>query len=1162
MGRGESRGRGATDRTVKAALRQVLGALPLLGLMLDSRGRVAYANPRLLELTGWSRRDLQGRSWFRKISGSREEAKSDASVFQRMRDAEGGTERNLQHLVTRSGERRSVLWDHLLLGGDRGGSPFCACIGEDVTDKFRVVDRLCQSERRAQRLVDSLPLGVHLYHLDGEGHLIFQGANAAADRILGIPHADLIGKEILEAFPSLLNTETPLRYEDLCRAGGEWHREEVAYEGDRIRSAREVVAFQSEPGSVAVLFRDITQERRSHEELHIRDRAIAKSLSAIAFADGYGRLTYANQTFLNMWEYRADEVLGRRFEEFWEEPQRALRVIGEISAGSQHRGELLAKRRDGSRFPAEVFASSVVDGETGRVLCLMGFFADITERKRFEEMLSSAVRGVSGETGERFFHAMVESLRKALQADCVFVGRLAPEAPDRIRTMAVFTASGEAPNFEYPLAGSPCETVVGHRPRAYPTGVAERFPEYFALREMGVGGYAGIPLWDERGMPLGVLVALFGTPLRDPEGTLSILQLFGSRAAAEMRRKETTDALVESRRRYESLVNSLDGAVYEVDIPTQTITYMSPQVEALVGYPPEAWLGNLSFWAGLVHEEDRDRIVKGSARTMAGAKPQVFEYRMRRKDGRVIWVRDSVRFLPEGGPPRIMRGLSLDITREKEAELALRVSEERYRLLADNIHDVIWTIDVASRKITYASPSIEVLRGITVEEALAEPIDVKLPDGGMEFVRIHLEDRIRRFAGGDESLRTVTHVVRQKHRDGRWLDVEMVTTLLTDERGRVTEILGVSRDISARVRAEQENRKLAVAVEQMADGILIVGGDGRIAYANPAFRGITGLREERILGEQASVLAARREGEGPILEDLLNATRQAQSRQGRFWFSRAEGGEFLADARVFPIRDPGGTVTQFVAFVRDVTEEVALHEKLRKAQELERLGRLVGGVAHEVRNPLNAILASTDALAMDLGDDPEYQPLFEVIRSQLNRMSHLMRELLELGKPIPPEHLGRCSLREVCQEAASVLHQSHSRDTRGRVRLEISEGDAPVRGDRNKLVQVLVNLLDNAIQCDASGAPIRLIMEEGGDSHRLRVEDAGPGIPEAHLGRVFEPFFSTRKGGTGLGLTLVKHLVEQHGGQVCLLNRGDRPGCTAEIILPAWESQIAGGGPG
>lgn len=274
---------------------------------------------------------------------------------------------------------------------------------------------------------------------------------------------------------------------------------------------------------------------------------------------------------------------------------------------------------------------------------------------------------------------------------------------------------------------------------------------------------------------------------------------------------------------------------------------------------------------------------------------------------------------------------------------------------------------------------------------------------------------------------------------------------------------------------------------------------------------------------------------------------------------RADGAHRQTIARGEAARDQHGTVYCLHGTLQDITERKQLEKQLFEAKKLESIGQLAAGVAHEVRNPLNSILAITEALFREheIENNPEFQPYIMHIRSQVTRLAQLMNDLLELGKPIPPANLQPVPLLALCQETLQLWQTSSMASNRlGILTSEPAAATLSVLADRGKLQQALFNLLENAGDHSPPGSPVLLRLagvecsESSGCMAIVQVADQGGGIPDDKVSRVFDPFYSDRKGGTGLGLTLVKHFMENMGGGVRIVNNHPDHGCTVEVRIP------------
>jgi signal transduction histidine kinase len=247
----------------------------------------------------------------------------------------------------------------------------------------------------------------------------------------------------------------------------------------------------------------------------------------------------------------------------------------------------------------------------------------------------------------------------------------------------------------------------------------------------------------------------------------------------------------------------------------------------------------------------------------------------------------------------------------------------------------------------------------------------------------------------------------------------------------------------------------------------------------------------------------------------------------------------------------------FARYMGHEMEHELMEEQLRSAHEISLLGRLASGVAHEVRNPLNGILAISEALFQSIGDNKEYLPYLEHIRNQVHRLSALMKDLLDLGKPLMQSEFMPQPLEELIKSVLDTFHHSSAHKARTINFVPAASGDSClVMANSTKLQQVFFNLLENACDHSPENEPVVIEMSRPEESFvAVRVIDRGKGIPPELMDRVFEPFFTTRKGGTGLGLSIVKHIVEMHSGAISLSNNTPPPGLTVEVRLPYFAEQ-------
>lgn len=252
------------------------------------------------------------------------------------------------------------------------------------------------------------------------------------------------------------------------------------------------------------------------------------------------------------------------------------------------------------------------------------------------------------------------------------------------------------------------------------------------------------------------------------------------------------------------------------------------------------------------------------------------------------------------------------------------------------------------------------------------------------------------------------------------------------------------------------------------------------------------------------------------------------------------------------IATPETEPTRILVVARDVTAQVKLQESLRRSETLTAMGSLVAGVAHEVRNPLFGISATLDAVERRFGERLEFQPYGKVLRGELNRLSGLMQELLDYGRPRALS-LSRGSVEPAVDRAIAACG-ALAETAKVTVLKRPGGWEHEVDLDVDRIAQVFQNLIENSIQHSREGSSVvvaaRPRREDGQDWIDCSVEDSGPGFRPEDLPRLFDPFFSRRRGGTGLGLSIVHRIVDQHGGHIAA-GRREEGGALMVVSLSA-----------
>lgn len=513
-----------------------------------------------------------------------------------------------------------------------------------------------------------------------------------------------------------------------------------------------------------------------------------------------------------------------------------------------------------------------------------------------------------------------------------------------------------------------------------------------------------------------------------------------------------------------------------------------------------------------------------------------------------VWVRMTVTYSIFA---LILVALIWDAIRRAEKDAAarqtalddLRQSEERWRRISEASHEGI-AFSERGVLLDFNDQFAEIV-GYTRDELTGKPI--------VELVAA--EDR-GTVAGAlrDNLAVAYDHVVLRK--DGVLVPVEVRARLL-GEGGRPLRVTAI-HDLSERQAAEAALRDSEARYRLLfeANPIPMLVYDleslGFLAVNEAAVKQFGWPREEML---QRSLPDLWTDGDPHLAEFLATRLhpRPVLVHVGHRRQRRRDGTIIDADLISLEIALQGRRARLLLC--RDITAELAaaeersrIEETVRRTERLSAMGTLVAGVAHEVRNPLFSISATVDALEAELGDDEKFSELAGLLRTQVSRLSVLMRDLLEYGSP-PVPHLDATEPAEVARRVVrDCAHLARSQGVE--ILDEVPRGLPVMWVDAGRIQGVLENLLSNALHHSPRGGRVRLLAgSTEGPSVEYRVEDEGPGIDALDLPHVFEPFFSRRRGGTGLGLAIAQRIVEAHGGLVTAANRAEG-GARFTVRLP------------
>lgn len=337
-------------------------------------------------------------------------------------------------------------------------------------------------------------------------------------------------------------------------------------------------------------------------------------------------------------------------------------------------------------------------------------------------------------------------------------------------------------------------------------------------------------------------------------------------------------------------------------------------------------------------------------------------------------------------------------------------------------------------------------------------------------------------------------------------------------------------------------------------GVISMDRAGRIVSANPTAARLLGYTPKEMLGQDGARLFRAPRGEGHVPPGACAAPEEAREVE----VATRNGDVLPISLRRLPLEGEGGHLDGTVAVFHDLRMEKAREEQWRRRDRLASIGALAAGVAHEIRNPLTGIGTSAQILKRRLESGDPRAPFADLILEEVTRLDRIVTSLLQFARPAAPR-LRRESLLPALEKALALVHELAVRQN-VLVRVDRSDAIPEIYVDHDQILQVLLNTLMNALQALEAGGEIRVSVQVARkrtaersqlgrratdrltapretppmDVLELRVKDNGPGIPAAALARVFDPFFTTRAQGSGLGLSICQSIVREHGGVISI----------------------------
>jgi PAS domain S-box-containing protein len=660
-------------------------------------------------------------------------------------------------------------------------------------------------------------------------------------------------------------------------------------------------------------------------------------------------------------------------------------------------------------------------------------------------------------------------------------------------------------------------------------------------------------------------------------------------------RKKAENQLKESEERYKSIFDLAPDGIITTDMKG-IVTSCNTAFLQLTGFSREEILGTHFSKLPTIHLKDLPQIIKFFASIIKNKKAGPIEFHWLHNDGTVHMAEIHASIMKQNGKPIGIMGMARDITEQKHIQKKLRDSEEKYRTLMENLSVGVYRVTPGKEgQFIDVNQAFVRMLGYTSKEEL---LKLKVAE-----IYINPEDRID-FNNKISSQGFVKNEeLHLKQKDGTPIIVSDTGTTVYDSDRNVLYYDGISEEITERKRIEEElqqyrqnlenlvtertmalekintqlqkeiserklveeslaaeKEQLSVTLRSIGDGVITTDTEGRVLLINRVAEALTGWSMEEAIGTPLHTIfkivneKTRIPCENPV-DKVLKQGAIVGLGNDTMLISRDGTERIIADSGA-PIRDMNSKIIGVVLVFRDITEKQKMEQELLKTQKLESLGILAGGIAHDFNNILTAILTNV-TLAKVIATDERTVEKLTTVEKATHQAKDLTQQLLTFsrgGAPIKKT----TSIGELIRDTAGFA----LRGSNVKCRFSIPDDLWPVEIDEGQISQVINNLIINADQAMPEGGVLEISIENvtitpqqqisltPGRYISISIRDQGVGIPQQHLQKVFDPYFTTKQKGSGLGLATTYSIIKHHNGHISVESQPGK-GSTFIVWLPA-----------
>jgi len=1088
-------------------------------LILDvETGRIDDVNPFLIKLLGFARGEMVGKTV------------GELSPFRDIESNQAMLERLQQHgyvryedlpLKTRDG--RHIAVEFVSNVYKAGNKKVIQCNVRDITKRKKSEEQLTLLNTCVSNL-NEIILITEAAPIDEPGpKIVF--VNEAFEKITGYTPAEGIGKS--PRFLQGKNTDKRILAEirEALSKGQPIRRQVINYrkDGTEYWMDIDIVPVLNTAGKCThfvAIERDITESKKLKESLKLFRTLMERSPDAIEVIDPItGRFIDVNQTAHERLGYTRDEMLSLSMPDIVAHEDGPISIHAaaeEVRKTGFRIVESRHRRKDGSTFPVEINVQHI-DLDPGYLVAVV---RDITDRRQMEERLQES---------ESKFRTLFEVandanfiLHNGLFVDC------------NAKASQLFGATRDQLIGQCPSLFSPALQPDGDNSLTKATGFMQealagkpQFFEWVNKRPDDSVVYVDVSL---NRFELGGKIYL-QCIVRDITG-----------------RKEVEKQLLWKTAFFEAQVHSALDGILIVDGEGKKIL-QNQRMSDLWNIPrnfsddrddqrQREWVANQT--------KDPQQFLEKVFHLYAHP-VEISRDEIELKDGR-YFDRYSAPVKGQDGKYYGRIWSFRDVTERKQAEEERRTSEERYRTLFDYAPDGIVIADPEGTYID-GNPSICRMLDCSHEKLVGRNASDIVVESEIPQISIALSE-IKESSGHHREWQF-------RRQNGSVFPAEVIATRMPDGN-----LLAMIRDLTERKQAHEQIAEQASFLDKAQDAIFVRNLEGKLLFWNKGAERLYGWTRQEVVGRKMDELLYT---EPQKLEEAYGLTMTDGEWHGELQHFTKDGKELTIESRWTLIRGTDGHPKSVLAINTDITEKKMIEAQFMRAQRMESIGTLAGGIAHDLNNILAPILMSIDILKLT-ANDPQAKSVLETIEVSARRGADIVRQVLSFARGMEGERV-EVQPKHLLQDVESIIKDTFPKDIR--LRFSIPNDIWTILGDPTQIHQILLNLCVNARDAMPNGGSLTIEVEncvldehyaamnlqaKAGRYVNINVTDSGTGIPPNLLEKIFEPFFTTKgiNKGTGLGLSTVMGIVKSHGGLVNVYSEPNK-GTTFKVYLPALE---------